>query len=209
MSRTFSIVMGALAVAGLALGGIAYASIPDSEDEIHGCYGKSNGQLRVIDDEQAACKNNETALNWNTHGQQGLPGQDGEDGENGAPGPSGVSHAYHLSSPGSSLAEGGFSATLDHLPAGHYVVFAKVLAAKSHGVTPVTCQLLAVPSAVPLVDLSQAVSPVDGVFIVSIALQGQVDLSNEGFVRLVCGSSDSTSRVSDVQVDAIAVDAMN
>lgn len=45
-------------VIGLTVGGIAYATISDSDNAIDGCYGDSNGQLRVIDDGRASCKNN-------------------------------------------------------------------------------------------------------------------------------------------------------
>ena len=33
----------------LALGGVSWASIPDSSGVVHSCYKKENGQLRVID----------------------------------------------------------------------------------------------------------------------------------------------------------------
>jgi hypothetical protein len=36
-------------VIGLAAAGIAYASIPDANGVIHGCYSKDNGSLRAID----------------------------------------------------------------------------------------------------------------------------------------------------------------
>ena len=70
------------------MGGIAYASIPDSAGVIHGCYGKSNGQLRVIDEGQS-CKNNETALDWNEQGPQGLQGPQGGKGDKGDKGDAG------------------------------------------------------------------------------------------------------------------------
>ncbi len=112
MSRTFSIVMGALAVVGLALGGIAYASIPDGDNVIHGCYGNSNGQLRVIDDAQSTCKNNETPLSWNAQGP---------------PGPSGASHAYQASDPNliAPLPNTPTQILSLSLPPGNYVVVAK------------------------------------------------------------------------------------
>jgi len=58
--------VGALAL--LAAGGIAYASIPDSTGVIHGCYLKKNGALRVIDsDTSAACDaKKELPLNWSS-----------------------------------------------------------------------------------------------------------------------------------------------
>jgi hypothetical protein len=69
--------------------GIAYAAIPSSTTGvISGCYGKSNGQLRVIDaDAGETCKNNELAVNWN---QKGVKGDKGDKGEKGDIGPQGV-----------------------------------------------------------------------------------------------------------------------
>jgi hypothetical protein len=71
-------------VGGLAVAGIVYASIPDSNGLIHGCYANRGGGLRVID--TGAGENchasKETPLSWN---QSGLPG---------ATGPTGPSDAY-------------------------------------------------------------------------------------------------------------------
>jgi hypothetical protein len=60
--------IGALVVVvlGLAAGGVAYASIPESSGVIHGCYQKINGQLRVIDaNAGGACSSSESPLAWN------------------------------------------------------------------------------------------------------------------------------------------------
>jgi hypothetical protein len=65
-------------------GGIAYATIPDSDGVIHGCYARNNGALRVIDTGQA-CTTKETGLNWN---------QTGPAGPQGPAGPAGVTTAY-------------------------------------------------------------------------------------------------------------------
>src|SRR3954447_15947124 len=51
----------------VALGGVAFAAIPDSNGTIHGCVHKSNGDLRVVET-QASCRGNENALNWNVQG---------------------------------------------------------------------------------------------------------------------------------------------
>jgi hypothetical protein len=56
------------AVTFLALGGVAYASIPDPDGLIHGCYRNTSGDMRVIDSEET-CQSNETPLNW----QQAAP----------------------------------------------------------------------------------------------------------------------------------------
>ena len=47
----------------VALGGVAYATIPDSSGTIHGCFSKQNGNLRVIES-SSECRTNEEALNW-------------------------------------------------------------------------------------------------------------------------------------------------
>ncbi len=43
------------------LGVVAYATIPDPAGVIHGCYSKSGGTLRVIDDSVTQCKSGETS----------------------------------------------------------------------------------------------------------------------------------------------------
>jgi hypothetical protein len=48
----------------VALGGVAFASIPDSSGTIHGCYKQNGGDLRVVESD-ADCRNNENALSWN------------------------------------------------------------------------------------------------------------------------------------------------
>jgi len=93
------LVAGVVAAAALALaGGVAYATIPDADGVIHGCYGKSGGSLRVIDNGVTNCQKTETALNWNVkgptgpvgpQGAQGTPGVDGADGAQGPAGPQG------------------------------------------------------------------------------------------------------------------------
>lgn len=57
----------------LVTGIIAYASIPDANGIIHGCYKKTGGQLRVIDGETSACDNNEMPIQWDQTGPQGPP----------------------------------------------------------------------------------------------------------------------------------------
>ena len=87
MSKTFGI-FGLLAgVIGLTVGGIAYATIPDSGGAIHGCY-KKNGDLYVVD-EAGSCKKHETALDWNAQGPQGPQGLQGLQGPQGDQGDKG------------------------------------------------------------------------------------------------------------------------
>ena len=52
-----------IAIAGvLAVGGIAYATIPDANGVIHGCRNDQSGELRVI--ESGDCRPSESALDW-------------------------------------------------------------------------------------------------------------------------------------------------
>jgi hypothetical protein len=56
----------------VALGGVAFAAIPDSSGTIHACYQKNGGNLRVIESSQS-CRNSEQALSWR-QGAGGLAG---------------------------------------------------------------------------------------------------------------------------------------
>jgi collagen triple helix repeat protein len=90
--RLLTVSAGILAVAG----GVAYATIPNSTTSvISGCYGKTNGLLRVIDAQAGKkCTSLEVPISWNQKGQQGiqgLQGPKGDQGETGAQGPQGSS----------------------------------------------------------------------------------------------------------------------
>ena len=63
-------------VGGFFLAGIVYASIPDSNGLIHGCYAKKGGGLRVIDSGtgQNCNTKQEAPVNWNRSGPPGPPG---------------------------------------------------------------------------------------------------------------------------------------
>jgi hypothetical protein len=76
-----------------AVGGVAYATIPDASGTVHLCY-TDKGDLRVIDPssskkDQSACKKDETALDVSQTGVQGPPGPAGPKGDTGATGPAG------------------------------------------------------------------------------------------------------------------------
>jgi Collagen triple helix repeat (20 copies) len=76
----------------LAVVGVGYAAIPDSNGVIHGCYApKASGALRVIDVATGSkCLKNEKALDFNQTGPQGPKGDPGAPGQQGTPGPQGV-----------------------------------------------------------------------------------------------------------------------
>lgn len=88
--RPRKLVTAALGAAVLMAGaGAALATIPDSGGVIHGCFGRSGGALRVIDDSQTTCSAGESSLNWSQTGPQGPPGAQGPPGPQGPQGPKG------------------------------------------------------------------------------------------------------------------------
>ena len=80
----------------VALGGVAFAAIPDSNGTIHGCYQKNSGNLRVVES-ASDCRNSELAITWNQQGPQGATGATGPQGpkgDKGDPGNEGSPVAY-------------------------------------------------------------------------------------------------------------------
>jgi hypothetical protein len=98
------VVMGAL------IGGVAWASIPDSKGVIHGCYANTSPHtLQVIDTATtASCPSGTTAMNWNAKGP---------------PGPSNAYAAHHDASV--SLSSAGSTLVSLSLPAGNFVITGK------------------------------------------------------------------------------------
>ena len=84
--KRITIIAAAIAAASLAAVGVAYAGIPGIGGVIHGCYVPASGTLRVIDNTQASCKPQETALDWNQTGPPGPKGDQGAPGLKGDPG---------------------------------------------------------------------------------------------------------------------------
>jgi hypothetical protein len=114
------VVAAAIVVCGVVAGGLALATIPDAAGVLHGCYMKSSGQLRVIDNAVSGCKPNETAISWNAQGPPGVPGTPGDDGERGP------SDAFYVDQRGSFASQSLDPATFKTLvrltlPAGTFV----------------------------------------------------------------------------------------
>lgn len=108
MKRYLFVLLAAAAV--LLVGGIAWATIPDSQGVIHGCY-RPDGTLRVVD-EGVACRQSETAISWNQQGQSGDRGP---------------SDAYFTQTPTTQKLTGSDASILAlNLPAGNYVINASI-----------------------------------------------------------------------------------
>jgi hypothetical protein len=82
-------------VVALALGAIAYGSIPDSSGVIHGCYspngakGTNGTPLDIVDTASASCNGSQKEVTWSQVGPPGQSGPKGDKGDRGDPGPQG------------------------------------------------------------------------------------------------------------------------
>lgn len=89
-SRTLLAVGVTLAITS---GGVAYATVVDTSNVIHGCYSSQafhGSHVLVLQDGGTACPNGFTAIQWNEQGSPGLTGAAGPSGAPGAAGPSGA-----------------------------------------------------------------------------------------------------------------------
>lgn len=119
------VVLGALAAVAAS---VSYAAIPSLNGTIHACL-DSKGALKVIDVETGGtCAADKKLLTWNQRGSQGDPGPQGSQGIQGPQGASGPSDAYVERAPDLGLAGLWYPSTVASvdLPAGKYVIFAKV-----------------------------------------------------------------------------------
>src|SRR5262245_27299560 len=55
-------------VASLAVGGVAYASTPSSQNKIVACYVTKTGAIRIVDGDTGLCKASEQRLVWDAEG---------------------------------------------------------------------------------------------------------------------------------------------
>jgi hypothetical protein len=114
--------LGAI-VGALAMGGIAWADIPDS-GVIHGCYKTVGGSLRVIDVSSGdGCKLGETSLSWN---QSGPTGAQGPQGPTGPTGPSGAPSIFERALGGGDVPNDFGTIGSLPLPAGKFLITAKL-----------------------------------------------------------------------------------
>lgn len=70
VTRMFGSRLGVAMLTGLAaltVAAIAFATIPDEDGMIQGCYNQK-GELRVIDDDIQTCRSTETAVSWSQSG---------------------------------------------------------------------------------------------------------------------------------------------
>ena len=198
-----------VAVGCLALvGGVAYATIPDGGGVIHGCYAKSGGALRVIDNTVTNCKTGETALQWGVQGPQGpqglqgpqgVQGQQGTQGVQGQQGPMGPSDAYLATSGNLGLPKNVAVQVLKlSLSAGAYALYGTVGLVDVQNDATASCDIL-----------------VDGNFLSdgfvkvetfeSLPVAGAVTLANAATVEVKCSAYDDNVISQTAQLVAIKV----
>jgi hypothetical protein len=83
VKKPFRAIALVAAFAALTVAGVAYASIPDGNGVIHGCYkpasaGATGGTpLNILDDASASCGTKMQPIAWNQTGPAGPPGVSG------------------------------------------------------------------------------------------------------------------------------------
>lgn len=80
-ASTLTVLIGLLALAGVAIAGFNLARAADGGSPIYACV-TSSGYVRVVD-EGARCRGNETPVSWNSEGAQGEQGPAGPAGSDG------------------------------------------------------------------------------------------------------------------------------
>jgi Collagen triple helix repeat (20 copies) len=207
----------------LVAGGVAYATIPDSNGVIHGCYAKSGGALRVIDASVTNCKSTETSLDWNVQGQQGPQGAQGPPGPQGDPGPqgvqgvagpqgpqgpSGLSHAYVAATklvPIAQFPAVSSTASIANVPAGSYLVWAQVSLDDPQNLAG-SCTVSVNGTADQGTQTVFSTSPTGGANMTLVATE---TLTGGGSsVGLDCGADDATT-IATVHLALVTVDAVN
>jgi len=139
ISKQSFIIVGTTTLLVLA-GVVLTATIPGPSGVIYGCYNKSGGAIRVIDNAVTQCSANETQLTWNQVGPQGPvgpagptgptgpQGTTGAQGATGPQGPTGPSHAYFKYTsgvPGPTFSNGSTPILSLSVPAGSFIIEAK------------------------------------------------------------------------------------
>jgi hypothetical protein len=208
----------------LAVAGTAAATIPDSDQVIHGCYSKSGGSLRVIDNTVTNCAKTETALNWNVQGPQGIQGLQGiqgpkgdqgvqgvqgQQGVAGPPGPSGTSRGYLASANGVAVAQSPAFSTvvaLHSVPDGTYQLWAAVPFNDVPNEPGVFCEADVNSVVVPFSSVGNVLKSGFG----EVTLVSAVTTSGGGStVEVVCRSDDNSTVTGNVNLSLVKLDALN
>src|SRR5262245_45779115 len=174
---------------GLAAGGIAYASIPDSTGAIRACYKTIGGALRVIDPSAGgSCSPSEMALSWNQSGLKGATGAQGLIGPIGATGPSDAFAYLGSNATLQFLPAAPARAVVESmvLPAGQYVLNASVvLNAQGAATASAFCHVFLGPTVLQ----PQSFQDIDPTFTATLSISSAFTLNASTTVTIQCGSA--------------------
>jgi hypothetical protein len=215
-ARLFKPTLVAVAIVGaLVAGGIAYATIPDSNGVIHACYHVNpqgsvdgSGNLRVIDPSSAnkdgsACKKDEKTLDFNQTGPPGQPGQQGAPGPQGPTGPSDVwsVDGYDAGNKNVGIAPSEeVLATTSTLPAGSYFVQAETSLENNTAIAmDYVCDI--VDSSANTYGEARATTAVW----VTLPVQAVVTLANPDTISFECTATGALSEAFNWQLAAIKI----
>ncbi len=215
-----------IAVAGILVAGagVAYATIPDINGVIHGCYSKSGGSLRVIDNTVTNCKSTETSLNWNLQGvqgpqgpvgpqgqqgPQGAQGPQGPQGSQGPAGPSGTSHGYFASAANVVIAgTPAYSAivSISGLAAGNYMLSGQVFIGDYPSEPAVACRVQVNGTVLINTDVGLTLKngSTDYVVVTAVTTSG-----TSSTIEVDCSSADNTTFAQEANLTLIQVDTLN
>jgi hypothetical protein len=216
--RARRLLLGVGVAAALPIAGIAYASIPDSNGVIHGCFspngakGTGGTELNIVDTDSASCSKGQQEVTWNKMGPQGPQGPEGPQGPQGPPGAPGTPGAVGYEGtriPIAFLIPATY-ASLGHitLPAGSFIVSATASFNNPTG-SDVLVQCAFVGGHEAALRLEGAKDPFDAG---GITLDGTVVSSSQASYDLSCrsiGASEGASaqtvggEITSVQVDEI------
>jgi hypothetical protein len=191
----------------LAAGGAAWAA-SSSGRTIHACFKSHGGALRIA----AHCKHGERALSWNQIGPRGVRGLTGIKGAAGAKGaagktglgltgPAGPSDVYAGGAATGTLTSAYTSYGTLPVPAGSYLIEAKVTFIPESKASKMTCAIAPGTSFTTPWDsgIASGEPNVDNV----LSLIGAKTFASTQTIELVCKASAGTGKVEDAHLVAI------
>jgi hypothetical protein len=205
--------LAAVTAAALVIGFTASIVLSHGGDTtyIHACVAK-DGTMRIVA-ATVTCKSQETALDWNITGPQGLPGQDGAPGASGPRGPSDAFVADAGANP-QLFAQSNNEVTVTtlSLTEGSYTLNAKVLVGNGDATdAEMTCTLRYAASG--LIDIAAvrlvAGAPFATGSITTLPLAGSVVVGPAGeIVRVQCGSTSPGGFAQFGKLNAVKVETL-
>jgi hypothetical protein len=213
---TYSRAAATLAVF-LAAGGVAWAASGISGNTIHGCYKKRGGALRIA----AHCRRNEKGVSWSKvgpPGPRGATGRTGKTGATGAAGAAGGQGATGPTGPSDVFAAGNATPTpletapksiaAFTLPAGSYLIQAKVVLFSEEPKTTMSCFIGPAPTGKPELDVANVSTPGTGEQ-GTLSLIGIEALGSTATVELLCKLSSGKGSFDQAHMAAIKTAAIH